>query len=205
MVLPSPLPPAFGRHEVLEELGTGAETAEAVVLEDGLAKGLLLVEIEPPGVVVELDGARVDVPLSGLPLSFGSHSVRLSREGCEEATMPVEVAGAHPVVRLSATLSPRADGGTAPGLRPLAKGVVPPRRITGARPKAPPEARRQGAAIADVDVRETGEILQVLKVQGNPRLFEALLEAVRGWHFAPATRNGTPLAVRPRVHHLFLP
>jgi outer membrane biosynthesis protein TonB len=60
-------------------------------------------------------------------------------------------------------------------------------------------------AVADVDVRETGEILRVLRVEGDPRLLEALLEAIRGWRFAPATRDGAPVAVRFRVQHQFVP
>ena len=88
---------------------------------------------------------------------------------------------------------------------PLGRDVVPPRRIAGALPAVPAAVRSRGAAVADVDVRETGEVLRALRVEGDPRLLDALLEAIRGWRFAPATRAGLPVAVRLRVQHLFVP
>jgi len=214
-VAPGPDVPLAGRTEVPAPTATPAATVAATaaplletvetVKGDVDAKALLLLEVQPAGSTVELDGTRVEVPASGLALSFGGHSLRLSREGGEEGTVLFEVTRAHPVVRLSASLPARRTAELPPGFVPLADDIVPPRRIAGALPETPAEVRSRGSAVADVDVRETGEVLRVLRVEGDPRLLEALLQAIRGWRFAPASRNGAPVAVRLRVQHLFVP
>jgi predicted Ser/Thr protein kinase len=181
------------------------ETVETAPVTSAPPKGLLLVELEPAGATVELDGARVEVSSSGLALAWGSHSLRLSHVGCEETSVHFEVTRAHPVVRVSATLPPHRAVDLPPGFVPLARDVVPPRRVAGVLPTVPVDVRSRGSATADVDVRETGEVLRVLRVEGDPRLLDALLEAIRGWRFAPATRKGAPVAVRLRVQHLFVP
>ena len=216
-VAPGPEVPLVGRTEVPARTATPAatvpaavapllaETVETVLVDNAQARGLLLVEVEPAGSTLELDGARVEVTASGLGLPLGGHSLRLSHEGCEEASVPFDVTRAHPVVRVSASLPPQRTADLPPGFVTLASDVVPPRRIAGALPTVPADVRSRGTAVADVDVRETGEILRVLRVEGDPRLLDALLEAIRRWRFAPATRAGTPVAVRLRVHHLFVP
>ena len=216
-VAPGPDVPPAGRTEVPAPTATPAvtvpagpaapllvETVETVLVDDE-PRGLLLVEVEPAGATVELDGARVAVPASGLALPLGGHALRLSHFGREEALFPIDVTGAHPVMRVSAVLPPRRTPDLPPGFVPLAHDVVPPRRIAGALPTHPADVRSRGSAVADVDVRETGEVLRVLRVEGDPRLVDALLEAIRGWRFAPATRGGVPVAVRLRVQHLFVP
>ena len=217
-VAPGPEAPLSGRTEVPAPTATPAvtvppgpptpllvDTVETVLVDEEQARGLLLVEVEPAGATVELDGARVEVPASGLGLPLGGHALRLSHEGRAEARVHLDVTGAHPVVRVSAVLPPHPAADLPPGFVPLARDVVPPRRVAGALPALPADVRSRGAAVADVDVRETGEVLRVLRVEGDPRLLDALLEAIRGWRFAPATRGGVPVAVRLRVHHLFVP
>ena len=218
-VAPGPDVPLAGRTEVLEPTATPAitvpagsasvapllvDTVETVLGYDAQARGLLLIEVEPAGSTVELDGALVEVLATGLGLPLGGHLLRLSHEGCEDASVSFEVTGAHPVVRVSAVLPPHRAADLPPGFVPLARDVVPPRRIAGALPKAPADVRSRGSATADVDVGETGEILGLVRVEGDPRLLDALLEAIRGWVFAPASRGGVPVAVRLRVQHLFV-
>ena len=184
-------------------LGETVQTAPAVA--DPQSRGLLLVEVEPASATVEVDGARVEVTVSGLSMPLGVHALRLHQAGCDEARLQFELTRAHPVVRVSASLPAHREPDLPPGFVPLAGDVVPPRRIAGALPRVPADVRSRGIAVADVDVRETGEILRVLRVEGDPRLLEALLEAIRGWRFAPATRDGAPVAVRFRVQHQFVP
>jgi hypothetical protein len=58
-------------------------------------------------------------------------------------------------------------------------------------------------ALVDVYLGEAGEVLKVEAVEGESPLARALAEAIRGWRFSPAHRDGRPVAARLRVQHVF--
>jgi TonB family protein len=184
-----------------------AAPGETVFLGVARGRGQLLLEVEPKGSIVEVDGRRVDVPESGLLLPFGVHSLRLGKEGHEDAACHIELRAAHPHVHLSARLPPRPTerAGGSPSDVESRDDIVPPRRILGALPEVPKGQATRGSAVLDVYLGEAGEVLRVEEVEGDPRLTRALEEAVKTWRFRPAERGGVAVATRLRVHHVFVP
>ncbi len=86
-----------------------------------------------------------------------------------------------------------------PGPFEVGAEVLPPRRLAAPLPAYPDDAWVHGIA-GDVLVRaiidENGDVKDVEVVKGLPYgMTEAALEAIRRWKFAPATRNGRPVAV----------
>jgi len=90
----------------------------------------------------------------------------------------------------------------------------PPYRVDGERVKAPrllespfpeytpeaKEARLQGVVVLAATIDRTGRVTAVEVLKGLPLgLSEAAVEAVRGWRFAPATRDGEAVDV---IYHL---
>jgi serine/threonine-protein kinase len=181
----------------------GPALADATVLLGAAPeKGRLLVDLEPAGCAVELDGRPVEVPEQGLELPLGPHRVRLSREGHSEAACAFELTARDPVLHLSARLPPQA-GGERPGYMALGDEAHPPRRLSGGLPVTPPGPSGGGLAVVDVYVSAAGEVMGVDEVAGEPRFSRALAEAVRRWRFHPARRSGSPVPVRLRVGHVF--
>ena len=56
-------------------------------------------------------------------------------------------------------------------------------------PKAPP-GTVEGRVILKLVISETGEVIDVKVLKGDPVLAEAAIAAVRTWHFSPAKREG---------------
>ena len=78
--------------------------------------------------------------------------------------------------------------------------TTPPRRIKGEAVAYPKEAERYhflGKVTVDFLVDETGrpQDLRVVESAGEV-LNSAVVEAVRGWQFTPARKNGVPVKVR---------
>jgi len=189
-----PVPPRSERSGGLETL----------VLGDARGRGRILLETEPAGARLVLDGAAVASPSEGgIEAGFGMHRIGLSAEGHAPAECEVELTSAHPVVHLQVALRPGDPGASAETFLALGGDVVPPRRLAGAWPAAP--AGQTGTARVDVFVRATGEVARVVFVSGENGLCSALAGAVRGWRFKPAERDGAPVAARLRVQHVFLP
>ena len=82
----------------------------------------------------------------------------------------------------------------------IGPGVTPPRRIEGAPASYPEVARRrrlQGSVTVSMIVDEQGEVIDPSVVEsGGDVLDEAVLEAVRGWRFEPARKDGRAVRVR---------
>ncbi len=59
----------------------------------------------------------------------------------------------------------------------------------------------QGTALLAVDVDREGDVTAVAlaRSSGHDALDRAALDAVRAWHFAPATDDGLPVASRVEV------
>ncbi len=97
-----------------------------------------------------------------------------------------------------------------PGM-PLEVGgdVQPPRRLEAPLPTYPDAAWAAGIS-GDVLVKavidETGAVRDVEVLRGLPHgVTEAAVEAIRRWNFAPATRNGRPVAVYQTLSVRFEP
>lgn len=78
-------------------------------------------------------------------------------------------------------------------------GVVAPRVIERVEPQVPREMLGQGgrrSATVDAVIRADGTVGTVCVVSGDPRWGRVLQDAVRRWRFAPATKDGEPVAVR---------
>ncbi|MDX2000595.1 MAG: energy transducer TonB [Thermoanaerobaculia bacterium] len=92
-------------------------------------------------------------------------------------------------------------GSTAASAAPIAVGgdVFPPIRLSGAAPEYTASARRariQGTVEIRAVIDSSGRVIDAQVAKGLPMgLSEQALQAVRGWHFRPATRRGEPVTV----------
>ena len=86
-------------------------------------------------------------------------------------------------------------------------GVVPPERLSGAIPDYPPAARErgmEGSPVVDIWIDEKGNVMDVAIIESAGAMLDgAVLEAVAGWKFRPATVGGTAVSVRLTLQHLF--
>jgi serine/threonine-protein kinase len=174
-------------------------------------EGVLLVDAEPAGTEVWVDGVKVgEAPLPDLEVKFGSHRLKLRAAGREEMTLDFSVGPDKPLRALSVALPPvrPGDGSVRPGQH-VAFGpeVAPPRRVAGRPPAYPEEARKkglEGAPVVEIWIGERGDVIEVALVESAGRLLDAaLLEAVSGWRFSPARVRGVPVSVRMTVQHHF--
>jgi predicted Ser/Thr protein kinase len=182
------------------------DVLETVILDGAGFRGRLLLEVQPEDALAEVDGQCVAVPREGLEVAPGLHFLRLRREGHYEVSCVFEASTAQPVLLLTAVLPPRPSREPALAFPPPGRDVAPPLRTAGSWPlsvvrEAAPFAR--GIALVDVYLGEAGEVLKVEAVEGESPLARALAEAIRGWRFRPATRDGRPVPARLRVQHVF--
>jgi serine/threonine-protein kinase len=166
---------------------------------------------EPANAVVRVDGQPVGTtPIDSLDLSPGRHDVRVERRGYTAATQAVEGKGGQTVeVSLRLERDRSARPATVPLIPlPVRRGdlvvldatTTPPRRIKGEAVAYPKEAERNhflGKVTVDFMVDEKGkpQDLRVVESAGEV-LNSAVIDAVRGWEFAPARKNGVPVKVR---------
>jgi hypothetical protein len=69
-------------------------------------------------------------------------------------------------------------------------------------PVYPDEAMMQGIqgdAIFRIEVDETGKVVLGARVEGNPLLVAASVDALRGFRFRPYLLNGTPIRIESRL------
>ncbi len=179
------------------------------VMEPLMAK--LRVRSEPEGALVRLDGQPVGTtPLESLDLAPGRHAVRLERRGYTPATTEVEGRWgqlADVSLRLERDRSGQSTSGpmSAPAVKEgdlvaMDATVTPPHRIKGEAagyPKAAERFHYLGKVSVEFLVDEKGrpQDLHVVESAGEV-LNAAVLEAIRGWEFAPARKNGVPVKVR---------
>jgi TonB family protein len=172
-----------------------------------LREALLLLDCDPAG-DAEVDGRKVGKTPLALELSFGRHELRLCAEGREPVTESVELSAERPFQSLGVTLPAPAPANDRTGeLVAFGPGVVPPRRVAGALPVYPEAARAAGLeGVVELELRidDRGRTRSVgLRRSAGAPLDEAMLQAVAGWRFAPATARGVPVEVRLLVRHLF--
>ncbi|PYQ43345.1 MAG: hypothetical protein DMF77_10125 [Acidobacteria bacterium] len=177
----------------------------------GSREGVLLVDSEPSGAEVYLDGKPLGAtPVAGVEVSFGRHVLRVEKDGREPISAEMEVKREQPLKVLSFSL-PLARAAS----EPLRAGqfvsfgpeVVPPSRLSGAIPEYPPAARErgmEGSPIVDIWIDEKGNVMDVAIVESAGAMLDgAVLEAVAGWKFRPAAVGGTAVSVRMTLQHLF--
>lgn len=87
------------------------------------------------------------------------------------------------------------------------QGITPPRRISGTEPNYTTDARTakvQGSVLLSALVGVDGSVQDVSVVRSlRPDLDESSIEAVRGWRFQPATKNGTPIPFQVKIETSF--
>jgi serine/threonine-protein kinase len=171
----------------------------------------LRVHSEPAAAIVRVDGQTVGTtPLESLDLAPGHHEVRVERRGYAPATQAVEGRGGQ-TVEVSLRLARDRSGRSARApLKPppvrqgdlvvMDATVTPPQRIKGEAAKYPEMAQRfkfLGKITVEFLVDEKGrpQDLKVIESAGEV-LNAAVLDAVRGWQFTPARKNGIPVKVR---------
>jgi protein TonB len=122
----------------------------------------------------------------------------------------VEISKERPLKAITVTL-PRKQERSAqvqPGeFVSLGPDVVPPRRLSGSAPAYPEFARErgmEGSPVVELWINETGDVMDVAIVESAGALLDdAVLQAVTGWRFSPATLGGVPVSIRMTVQHLF--
>jgi TonB family protein len=184
------------------------EPAEATVFmssEPSLTRqAVLLLESDPPG-EAEVGGRKVGRTPLALELSFGRHELRVSAVGHDTVTQAVDLTAERPFQALGLTL-PTAESRVGE-LVAFGPGVVPPRRIAGGLPLYPEPARAlglEGVVEVELSIDSQGRSQRVsLTRSAGALLDEAMLRAVAGWRFAPASARGTPVQVRLLVRHVF--
>jgi TonB family protein len=172
---------------------------------------VLLLDSDPPGAEVSVDGVPAGTtPLAPLEVSFGRHLVRMEASGREPVSADFEVTSTHPLKVLAFTLPPARSSALPlqPGqFVPFGPGVVPPRRLEGQLPVYPEAAREramEGSPVVEIWIDEHGHVNDVAIVESAGGLLDgAVLEAVAGWRFSPATLQGIPVSVRLTLQHLF--
>ena len=94
-------------------------------------------------------------------------------------------------------------GGTGGGVYGPGSGVEPPVLIREVKPDYTESARRQGLegeVLLEIVIGADGNVTTARILRGlGEGLDELALDAVRAWQFSPATRRGTPVAVRVEV------
>jgi TonB family protein len=174
-------------------------------------EAVLALDSDPPGAEVYVDGQGVGrAPLPGLGVAFGRHQVRMEARGRAGVNTEIEMTAARPLQALTCTLPPSfaGPGPVRPGqLVDFGPEVTPPRRIAGETPAYPEAARErgiEGSVVVDVWIGDTGDVIEaVLTESAGGALDAALLQAVAGWKFTPATLAGVPVSVRLTVRHVF--
>jgi TonB family protein len=174
-------------------------------------EGVLLVDSEPAGAQVYLDGTPVGTtPVDRVEAGFGRHVLRIEAPGRDAVSAEIEVKREQPLKALSFTL-PLARK-AAEALRPgqfvaFGPDVIPPRRLSGAIPVYPPAALErgmEGAPVVEIWIDEKGNVMDIAIVESAGAMLDgAVLEAVAAWKFRPASVNGTPVSMRMTLQHLF--
>jgi TonB family protein len=174
-------------------------------------EGVLALDSDPPGARVYLDGTPVgETPISDCGVSFGRHVVRMEADGRDAVSADLEVTREKPLraIAISLPLPQASASSIRPGqLVEFGPEVTPPRRVAGATPEYPEAARErgmEGSPVVEVWISETGDVIDLAIVESaGASLDDALLQAVAGWHFEPATVRGVPVSIRMSVQHVF--
>lgn len=91
--------------------------------------------------------------------------------------------------------------GSSPAISPdvpvPADADVPPRALELTKPNYPRKAfdrRIEGVVLLEILIDERGRVARARVLESVPELNEAAVKAVKKWRFAPATKDGRPVA-----------
>jgi protein TonB len=162
-----------------------------------LAPSTLIAPVEKVAMPDDSVGLTVEAP--GSPL--GSESG--VPEGMEEG-VPGGVVGGIPGGVVGGVI-----GGTGTGPVPVRDVDRPPRLLQQVRPTYPSEAfvkKVEGTVVIEIVIDERGRVTRTRIVRSMPLLDDAAVAAVRQWVFAPALKQGRPvatLAMAPVTFRIF--
>jgi TonB family protein len=176
----------------------------------GPAMGTVDVLSTPFGAAVSVDGARVGVtPLTDQKLRVGTHQVEVAKEGYEPqvSTLKVEVGKR---ARVDVNLRAMPKPSPSPVIEAVDVGKVyalsevdaVPKKASGQSPSYPKNAPnlRSGDSVSTAVgfvVTETGEVTELKIVESAGKIVdEAVMNAIRGWKYAPGVKRGVKVKVR---------
>jgi TonB family protein len=171
----------------------------------------LRVQTDPSDASVLVDGKTAGTtPLDALSLAPGRHEVRVERRGYIGTRREIE-ASAGQTVDLSLRLERerRAEAVWTPVAPPpvmegdlvqIDPSVTPPVRVKGEAapyPRLAEQFRMLGTVTVDFIVDEKGEPQDLHVVESASEILDqAVVQAIRGWRFTPARKNGVAVKVR---------
>jgi len=186
----------------------------------------LSVRSEPEGAAVRVDGRSIgQAPIDAVLLGPGLHDLRVERQGFRPQVRRIEARAGEPVrvtVRLEPLVGPepgprlaKPGASPTPSPAPLAEGtlvemdasVTPPAHLSGGAASYPDKARKlklRGSVLVEMIVTEKGESTEIHVLESTAALLdEAVVEAVRKWHFEPARKDGVKVRVRWQYRQTF--
>jgi len=175
------------------------------------ARTSLYLTAEPERAEVRVDGQPLgESPIDNVPIHPGAHTIEVVRSGYRPWSFPLEAQAGeslHLVARLTPVgVDPREP--TREGdLVVLGPDDAPPRKIRGEFATYPVEAIEQGeegTVTVEMIVTEGGHPVDLRIVEsGGQVLDQAVLQALWGWRFQPAERDGVRVRVRWRISQSF--
>jgi TonB family protein len=213
--------PGYEAEKRRVELSAGAPSAELrlALRRAAVTTGIADILSTPAGAAVRVDGKPAGTtPLRGLKLPAGRRQVEVALEGHETWSSALEVAAGETGrvdVRLRARPKPQ------PTPEPVDVSRIYPneaghvdtlaRRVSGASPSYPsgraPRLRsgQRASVLVRFVVTDSGEVSDVVVVESAGKAVdEAVVAAVRGWKFEPATRRGVRVKVETTARQTFL-
>lgn len=198
--------------EAQREKVTGEVALKAIIAKDGMLKNVtplsghpLLLEAAIRAVSkwryepCRLNGEPVEVP-TRIRITFGLTATGEPQFSANSANDLVESAPVEP-----ATQSSRAsnDEATEPIYNISDEEITPPVLTYGPDPTYTDDARRaniQGTVVLDCIITSLGKTRDISVYESlDPGLDQQAIEAVRGWKFDPAIKDGQPVSVKLRV------
>jgi eukaryotic-like serine/threonine-protein kinase len=199
LILPPPVVRRSRRGGLVVGLVAGAALVLLVVLV--LAWRLLPGAPSPSPLETGVGADLTEAPAARMPAAQPPGDA-----ATEPAATPRDAGRSAAPARAGSASTPRTqDAGEADAARDeflveMGPGVTPPRRIEGTPAPYPEVARERhiaGSVTVSLIVTETGEVVDpTVTESGGDLLDEAVLEAVRGWRFEPARKDGRAVRVR---------
>ena len=229
---PVALPVTGGRHKVRVAVDGYAPAELSMEIAPGTAPPplrfvlepitlRLSVAAEPAGAIVRVDGRPIgEAPVADATLTPGAHEVRIEKRGYAPYVHEFQGSPGEKI-ELSATLTPvsaarRREPAPSPtpvwvaegSLVPFDGTVTPPVRVSGNAPEYPGEARRLnllGTVKVEMIVDENGAPTNLRVVESAGEILDqAVVEAVRGWTYEPARKDGVKVKLRWSYQHNYV-
>jgi TonB family protein len=140
------------------------------------------------------DGLIRNIPVDSPTVSKVDNSVRTSKTTDAETSAPPQVSMVSTNedslrgILAPASAMPQLEHQHSQGATPL----VLERKVMPSYPRQALTLRHEGPVVTRATVSETGQVLQVKVLSGDPILARAAIDAIRQWHYHPALLNGIP-------------